>query len=438
MTPNFIAHVRTLCLLLAFSVLAQTPGTAATSNASTSPADAVTPAAVKHPAAALQAVPHALKPLVIAHRGASGYTPEHSQRAYELALLQGADVVELDLVVSRDRQLLVRHENELSHSTNVAQLPQFASRKTKKRVDGIWQEGWFAEDFTLAELKQLHLRETKANERPANVAQNDRYALLSLADVLAWNATQWQQGRRFQLYMELKHPSFFRHEAAPFQADIAALLLTQLQQQPLPAGQRLFIESFEATPLQFLATQRATLPFPVTLVQLIGDTSGQSTLPNDNFSYPWDEVLASGLLPASDAASAAGVSAAAGMGNAAGAGHVTGESKAALPTYDQMVTPEGLAKVRQYADAIGPWRDNIYPYAGGPVAPWLALAKQLGLQVHPYTYRAEASFLQQHPNGQRISMCQELQWLFSLQLIDGVFADQPDVAIQARDGQCPR
>jgi len=424
MTPNFTAHLRTLCLVLGFG----TAAALAHATAAASAADSVTPAAVKQPAAAhLANKPNAIKPLVIAHRGASGYAPEHSQRAYEIALLQGADVVELDLVVSRDQQLLVRHENELSHSTNVAQLPQFASRKTKKRIDGIWQEGWFAEDFTLAELKQLTLRETKAKERPANEAQNDQYALLSLADVLAWNAAQWQQGRRFQLYMELKHPSFFSREAAPFQANVAALLLTQLQQQPLPAGQRLFIESFEATPLQFLAHQRATLAFPVTLVQLIGDTSGRSTLPQDNFSYPWDEVLASGLLPASDAASA---------GNAASVGNLAGTGKAELPTYAQMVTPAGLAKVRQYADAIGPWRDNLYAYAGAPLAPWLAQAKQLGLQVHPYTYRAETSFLQQGPDGQRISMCQELQWLFSLQLIDGVFADQPDVAVQARDGRC--
>lgn len=418
MTPNFTAHLRTLCLVLGFG----TAAALAHATTAASAADSVIPAAVKQPAAAHPAnKPHAIKPLVIAHRGASGYAPEHSQRAYEIALLQGADVVELDLVVSRDQQLLVRHENELSHSTNVAQLPQFASRKTKKRIDGIWQEGWFAEDFTLAELKQLTLRETKAKERPANVAQNDHYALLSLADVLAWNAAQWQQGRRFQLYMELKHPSFFSREAAPFQANVAALLLAQLQQQPLPAGQRLFIESFEATPLQFLAHQRATLAFPVTLVQLIGDTSGRSTLPQDNFSYPWDEVLASGLLPASDAARA---------------DNLAGTGKAVLPTYAQMVTPAGLAKVRQYADAIGPWRDNLYAYAGAPLAPWLAQAKQLGLQVHPYTYRAESSFLQRRPDGKAIGLCQELQWLFRSQLVNGVFTDQPDIAIAARDHDC--
>lgn len=347
-------------------------------------------------------------PLVIAHRGASGYAPEHSLRAYELALAQGADVVELDLVVSRDQQLLVRHENELSHSTNVAQLPQFASRKTKKRVDGLWQEGWFAEDFTLAELTQLKLRETKPQQRPANLLLNDQYHLLSLADVLAWNKAQWQQGRRYALYMELKHPSFFAEQAAPFHADSADLLVRQLASQPLPPGQALYIESFEPTALKQLAKRRRDLPTPTYLVQLIGDTSGASTLPKDNFSYAWDQVLASKLALTS----------------------------AALPTYAQMVTANGLAEVAQYADAIGPWRDNLYPYARGPVAPWVVTAKQLGLQIHPYTFRQEGPFLQKTPQAQPISMCEELTWLLQQPWIDGVFADQPDIAVAARAGRC--
>lgn len=348
------------------------------------------------------------KPLVIAHRGASGYVPEHSQQAYELALAQGADVIELDLVVSRDLQLVVRHENELSLSTNVAEIAAFAGRKTSKRVDGLMVHGWFAEDFSLAELKQLSLRETKPKERPGNVAHNDRYPLLSLADVLQWNQQQWQQGRRYGVYMELKHPSYFAKQAPGFSADIASLLIQQLQQQPLPKGQTLYIESFEPTPLQQLAMRRAQLPTPLYLVQLIGDTSGASTLPNDNFSYAWDQVLASQLPLTSPE----------------------------LPTYQQMVTAQGLANVRQYADAIGPWRDNLYAYAGGTVAPWLSHAKQLGLKVHPYTFRAEPRFLQRSPEGKLISMCDELQWLLRQPWLDGVFADQPDIAVKARAGRC--
>ncbi len=348
------------------------------------------------------------KPLVIAHRGASGYVPEHSQQAYELALAQGADVIELDLVVSRDLQLVVRHENELSLSTNVAEIAAFAGRKTSKRVDGLMVHGWFAEDFSLAELKQLSLRETKPKERPGNVAHNDRYPLLSLADVLQWNQQQWQQGRRYGVYMELKHPSYFAKQAPGFSADIASLLIQQLQQQPLPKGQTLYIESFEPTALQQLAMRRAQLPTPLYLVQLIGDTSGASTLPNDNFSYAWDQVLASQLPLTSPE----------------------------LPTYQQMVTPQGLANVRQYADAIGPWRDNLYAYAGGTVAPWLSHAKQLGLKVHPYTFRAEPRFLQRSPEGKLISMCDELQWLLRQPWLDGVFADQPDIAVNARAGRC--
>lgn len=349
-------------------------------------------------------------PRVIAHRGASGYAPEHSQTAYQLAVTQGADIIELDLVVSQDQQLLIRHENELSQSTDVAERPEFAPRKRRKWVDGMPVTGWFSEDFQLAELQTLKLRESKPAQRPANKAQNDRDRLWSLSQFLTWQQQQWQQGRRFDLYVELKHPTYFLHEAPDgFQADPAQLLLEALQRQPLPAGQALYIESFEATPLQRWHHWKHKIPNPVYLVQLIGDTSLNSVLPDDNFGYPWDWVYqAKQAQPQLD--------------------------EQAYPRYAQMVTAEGLAQVARYADAIGPWRENLYAYAKAPLASWFQHAKQLGLKVHPYTYRLETDFLQQQPNGQHIPLVDELAWLFQQQ-VDGVFTDQPDVAIAVRQ-QC--
>ena len=360
---------------------------------------------------AAQAAEH---PQVIAHRGASGYAPEHSIKAYELALTQQADILELDLVVSRDQQLLIRHENELSLSTDVASRPEFASRKTEKTIDGLIVRGWFSEDFTLAELQSLRLKESKPQARPNNTKLDYVFPLLSLQDFLYWNSQQWQQGKRYDLYMELKHPTYFQYQAPKFEADIALLLKEHLTKHPLPAQQRLYLQSFETLPLQRWSKWRESMLFPMTLVQLLGDVSDGSQLPKDNFAYPWDQVYA---IQAQSRRPVA-------------------ELLPQLPRYQAMVSPEGLAHIASYADAIGPWRDNLYPYAHGPVAPWLTEAKQLGLKIHPYTYRAEDAFQPLLPSGKRQTLCQELLWLFQQPWIDGVFTDQPDIAVQARQGRC--
>jgi glycerophosphoryl diester phosphodiesterase len=349
--------------------------------------------------------------LVVAHRGASGYVPEHSQMAYELALSQQADVIELDLVVSKDQQLLIRHENELSLSTDVADRPEFAKRKTSKIIDGLTVSGWFAEDFTIAELTSLKLRETKPQVRVNNMRLNNQLSLLSLQEFLVWNQQQWQQGKRYDVYMELKHPTFFRYEAGNFSADTAQLLQQQLVAHPLPAEQQLYVESFEAEPLQRWKQWRNQFRFKVTLVQLLGDVSGGSKLPQDNFAYPWDFVYKTQKQ--------------------------TANTSTILPTYADMVTEQGLKDIATYADAIGPWRDNLYPYAGGPVTPWVHQAKALGLMIHPYTFRAETEFRQKTPTGEVQSLCEELTWLWQQSWLDGIFTDNPDIAVQARDGKCP-
>ena len=113
------------------------------------------------------------RPLIIAHRGASGERPEHTLSSYQLAIAQGADAIEPDLVMSKDGVLVCRHENDISSTTNIADHPEFADRRVEKTVDGVTKLGWWTEDFALAELKTLRCRERMPSLRPASAAFND-------------------------------------------------------------------------------------------------------------------------------------------------------------------------------------------------------------------------------------------------------------------------
>lgn len=389
-------------------------------------------------------------PLVIAHRGASGYRPEHSQMAYELALQQGADVLELDLVVSLDGQLIIRHENELSLSTNIADIAAFQARKTRKQIDGLWVEGWFAEDFSWAELQTLKLRESKPAQRPDNTRFNDQAPLWRLQDFLQWLKTPAIQAHVFDIYIELKHPYYFsqlKTAAAPQGYDMAALLAAQLDATALrlphaamhsgdpmysgdpmlsgdqgaaPSAQRspadkayrhIYLQAFEPTVLQQWQQQHAAkVAYDVTVVQLLGDITAASRLPKDNFSHPYDwvgQAQAQQPLPA------------------------LAFADAKLPDYAAMVTPAGLTYMKSYADALGPWYPQVSNADNGQLQPWVQQAKAHGFKIHPYTLRQGQDFLRKNSKGQIVTMQQELQWLFQ-QGIDGVFTDEPDVAIATR------
>ncbi|MCT6699473.1 glycerophosphodiester phosphodiesterase family protein [Rheinheimera sp. 4Y26] len=363
-------------------------------------------------------------PLVIAHRGASGYLPEHSLAAYQLALEQGADFIEVDLVPSRDGVLIIRHENELSHSTDVAKRAEFAHLYTKKQVDGIWQQGWFSEDFTLAELRTLKLKESMPRLRPQSAVQDGVYSIVTLAEVLELLSRHQQQtGRDVGIYIETKHPSYFahigkRHDGKPIATDITALLVQQLGKTSALPGQ-MYIQSFEVSNLVRLKHQ--LLPHVgltrVKLVQLLGDSRQQFMQPKDSFSEPYDFYAASqGQLQLSELPS--GLKALAG-------------SRA---HYGLLQTTEGLSAVASYADGIGPWRQDLYPQIGG-VLPLLAEAAKAALVVHPYTYRAEADYLLRDGSGQQTSMQDELSWIYR-QGIQGVFTDFPDIAVKIRAEVC--
>ena len=329
------------------------------------------------------------QPIVIAHRGASGYAPEHTLVAYFIAMQQGADYVEPDLVATRDGVLVARHENEIGGTTDVAARTEFAGRRTEKVIDGVRVGGWFTEDFLLAELKTLRVRERIPQLRPANTRLDGRLEIPTLEEILALvhGVEEQRQARARELglpppppigvYPETKHPSYF----AGLGLAMEERLVSALERYGYRGrGGRAFLQSFETGNLK--ALRRLTqLP----LVQLI-EAAGA----------PYDLVQ-------------------------------SGDSR----TYADLVTPKGLEEIAGYAAAIGPAKSLVIPRdtAGRLTRPTALVADchASGLQVHPWTFRAEDEFL---PVG--LDLQAELREFLAVG-IDGFFADQPDVAVCARD-----
>src|SRR5215203_2571732 len=264
-------------------------------------------------------------PIVIAHRGASGYRPEHTLAAYELAVEMGADFIEPDLVLTRDGVLIARHENEISETTDVADHPELASRRTTKSIDGVEVTGWFTEDLTFSEITTLRARERLPFR---NQEFNGRFPVATFAEVmdLARRASA-NLGRPIGVYPETKHPTYFRSIGLPLEEP----LLQTLERDD--GRTRVYIQSFETGNLRELR-QRTDLP----LIQLL-DTEGQ----------PWDLALA-------------------------------GDGR----TYRDLATPAGLAGIAGYADGIGPSKQLLLPPAS-----LVEDAHRAGLLVHPWTFRGD-------------------------------------------------
>ena len=199
------------------------------------------------------------RPLVIAHRGASGYLPEHTLEAYRLAIDMGADFIEPDLVATKDGHLIARHENEMSGTTDVAE--RFPDRKAAKTIDGLTAEGWFSEDFTLAEIKTLRARERLPGRSHAN---DGKFTVPTFRDVLDLVAREGaRRGRPVGVYPETKHPTYFRRIGLPLEPPlIAALKEAGLDRPDAPV----YVQSFEVQNLMALAENIKT-----PLVQLLGD-----------------------------------------------------------------------------------------------------------------------------------------------------------------------
>lgn len=376
--------------------------------------------------------------LVIAHRGASGERPEHTLEAYRLAIAQGADFIEPDLVPTRDGVLVVRHENALSGSTDVADRPEFADRKARKKIDGVWIEDWFTEDFSLAEIRQLRARETRPEVRPASAAFDGRFGMPTFAEVIALAKAEGERlGRPVGIYPETKHPTYFLHEGrhqdgTPIALDTSAMLVEALAELGFTDPARVFIQSFELDNLQRL--HRELLPrsgFRVPLVFLVGDTSGGSDPSETNFGQPYDLVWF------------------AAQGDDLGARY--GAIAAAVPGfgasthYGQLMTPAALAALRRDVDGLGPWTASLVqatpapegaadprPRLGAAIAPWLAEARALGFAVHAYTIRKEPPYLFLDAGGNAQS-AEALVRQLAAAGVTGVFADQPALAVGVRE-----
>jgi len=319
-------------------------------------------------------------PIIIAHRGASGYRPEHTLAAYELAINFGADYIEPDLVVTKDGVLIARHENEISATTDVANHPEFAQRQTTKIIDGEAKTGWFTEDFTLAEIKTLRAKERIPQLRPQNKIYDGLYEIPTLQEIidLAKNYSA-KLGSTVGIYPETKHPSYFRSiNLALEDTLIASLQANGYHGENAPV----FLQSFEVKNLQYLA-QKTNLP----LVQLINITG-----------KPFDFV-------------------------------VSGDVR----NYADLVTISGLEKIANYAKAIGIHKDILIPRdnTNKLLSPTSLVdnAHAVGLQVHVWTFRNEDYFLPLDFQGNPQA---EYELFFSLG-IDGVFSDFSDTAFMVRD-----
>jgi len=309
-------------------------------------------------------------PIVIAHRGASGYRPEHTLAAYELAIRQGADFIEPDVVITKDGALVVRHEHRLDETTDVAQ--KLPALRNAKRVGNDTVSGWFVEDLTLAQVKQLRARERLASR---SHEYDGQFGIPTLDDVLELAVRMSREtGRVIGVYPETKSPSYFRSIGLPLEEKLIAALQ---RHWPDLGSAPVFVQSFEVGNLERLRAMA-----PVRLIQLLAAQGG----PPD-------------------------------------AGGTT--------TYATMATPAGLREIARYARGVGVEKRLILPVArNGATLPQTSIvadAHAAGLLVHVWTFRSDAPFLAAQYAGDPGAEYRQFAGLG----VDGVFSDFPDHAVGA-------
>ncbi len=324
-------------------------------------------------------------PLVFGHRGAAGYRPEHTLASYDLAIRLGADVIEPDLVSTKDHVLVARHENEISGTTDIARHPEFADRRTTKVIDGRSVTGWFTEDLSLAELKTLRAVERLPGVREENTLHDGRYQVPTLQEVIDLAAAASKANHRtIGIAPETKHPTYFDSIGLSLEEPlVAALEANHLDKKDSPV----YVQSFETRNLREL---RSAFGLKVHLVQLTGAS-----------------------------------------------GSPFGEPQ----TYAAMTSPDGLRTVATYADWLGPDKAQLFPRgADGRTSTPTSLvldAHRAGLQVVPYTYRAENQFLPVQdrrgtdPNAYGHVLTELREALTAG--VDGVFTDNADLGFTARE-----
>ncbi len=352
-------------------------------------------------------------PLIVAHRGASGYLPEHTLEAYQLAIDLGAEVIEPDFISTKDGVLIARHDPNLATSTDVASRPEFADRKRVDwPVDGEKQTGWFAHDFTLAEIKTLGAVITDP-ERPQQ--NNGKFRVVTMQEIFALAKTQSAiHGRTIMVYPETKNPTYHRDLGLPLEDKlIAALNAAGWNSRSAPV----FVQSFEPSSLKEMRSKG----LKTRMVQLVDGNDIDLKTGKITYAIPFDRPY--------DWCKA-------------------GDDR----LFADMVTPSGLAEIATYADGIGVWKPYIVPLKGRmgrggqlvdvngdgkvdlrdaatqPPTPLVAEAHRQGLFVHVFTFRNEKRRLASSYMGDP-----QAEYLQFFRLgVDGVFSEFPDTAVAAR------
>jgi glycerophosphoryl diester phosphodiesterase len=304
--------------------------------------------------------------------------PEHTIASYTLAIEQGADFIEPDLVLTKDNVFVARHENDITGTTNVATHPEFAARRTTKLIDGESHTGWFTEDFTLAELKTLRAIERLPKLRPDNAKYDGQFEVPTLAEVIALAKRHSVGGRVVGIYPETKHPSYFAGIGHPMEALLVAQLKAAGWDKP---SDPVFIQSFEVDNLKRLHGMTG-----LRLIQLMDARGG----PADH----------------------------------------------ATPSYAAMITPAGLKAVAAYAYGIGPGLAMIEDGDAVPTT-LVADAHAVGLRLHPWTFRAENAFL---PKSLQVGTDPATHGHVDTAMrrylalgVDGFFTDFPGIGVEVRN-----
>ena len=336
------------------------------------------------------------KLLVIGHRGASALRPEHTLEAYRKAVEDGADVIEPDLVSTKDGVLVARHENDITGTTNVAEIAKFEGRKTTKTIDGAQYTGWFTEDFTLAELKELRARERIPQFRPGNKAYDDQFEIPTLAEVITLaKDLSGLTGRTIHIYPETKHPTYFQSIGLPLEDKLVETLRAN---DFTKDKAHVFIQSFEVANLKALRQKIGTSQKKWKLVQLIDSAE----------KAPYDFVKA-------------------------------GDTR----KYADLLTQASIKEIATYADGLGPYKLNLINVdsAGAFQTPSevIRFAHDAGMIVHSWTFRPENNFLPAPLKVQgtadtrnEAGSITEMQEYLKAGL-DGFFTDDPAVGRKAVD-----
>ncbi|WP_180173980.1 glycerophosphodiester phosphodiesterase family protein [Acinetobacter sp. YH01024] len=328
--------------------------------------------------------------VIVGHRGASALRPEHTLAAYQKAIDDGADFIEPDLVPTKDGYLVARHESEISGTTNISTLSQFADRKTTKKIDGIDYTGWFTEDFNLNELTQnVKARERIAQYRPNNTQYNDQYSIPTLEQIIELAEAHYKKtGKIVGLYIETKHPTFFQQQNLAMEDRLLTTLAKYSYTRDIAP---VYLQSFETTNLKYLRdqlTQKKTLKHGK-IIQLL---DSPTAIPGDL------------------------------------------QQQNSPQNYASLATADGLKSVAKYADGVGPSKTYIFSNTEFKQTTFVKDAHAVGLKVHPYTLRPENGFLPDYLKCSSVATercdtgaAKEFENFYKAG-VDGVFADDPGLA----------